>query len=421
MSMTLCDTGPRFETGSDGGAEVQVRTARRERRERPPWRFFLRWAAAVAVSLVLASLVMYALTSRGLERRLLQESLHGYTAQATSLEDVLARESTATPSSSLRSEVNWISRGYGTTYAGLYDSSGRRITASGERHGGIDVATLRTVIDTGRPLLPDAQTTGSTGQRRFEFLLPVRSSRGTAVLVVDSDPAILTNLVFDLRLRQARSLLLVILIAAPVSYLLGGRGLHRRQRAAERTADTDALTGIYGRRRFESTLQEALAAPADDAVALALIDIDNFKRVNDRFGHSHGDQVLIALARSFDALRDSDFAFRMGGDEFAVILPQADEQRATQVLARVRAALTHAIPDVTISCGIASVRVRDRVEQQELWERADSALYEAKRLGRHQTVTFSTVASGVTRAVTRLEEVAQSAAETTRLPPTGTS
>lgn len=368
--------------------------ALRRRTDPPPWRFFLRWGAAVAVSVIAASLILYGFTSHGLERRLLQESSRGYAAQARGLEQILAGGTPTTVTrQALQSEVSWMGRAYGTAYVGLSDASGTLIAASGTPGSGPDPVIRHSVVASMRPLLPDHAVPGPNGQDRFEFLLPIASPRGALVLQVDEDARIVGRLVYDLRARSVRSLLLVILLAVPISYLLGGHGLHRRQRAAERTANTDALTGVYGRRRFEPILSDALASPSNASVALALIDIDNFKQVNDQLGHSHGDLVLVALARSFTQLRDVDTAFRTGGDEFAVVLPDTDDGRACAVLARVVAALNRAMPTITVSCGIASAGRHDGVSAQDLWERADRMLYEAKRLGRNQMVTFSTSAS----------------------------
>ncbi|MDQ5840016.1 MAG: EAL domain-containing protein, partial [Chloroflexota bacterium] len=168
-------------------------------------------------------------------------------------------------------------------------------------------------------------------------------------------------------------------------YLLGGHTIYRRQRRAEMSADTDALTGVAGRRPFRPMLEATLSGAGNSPVGLALVDLDDFKEINDRFGHSHGDRVLVALGEAFTALRSSDTAFRIGGDEFAVVLPGSTDQEAAAVIERVRDSLAALVPGVTFSCGVAAAR---GVSMQELWERADAALYEAKGSGRRQTVTF---------------------------------
>jgi diguanylate cyclase (GGDEF)-like protein len=120
------------------------------------------------------------------------------------------------------------------------------------------------------------------------------------------------------------------------------------------TADTDELTGLLGRRPFRPMLQAALDDPSNSSVALALVDVDEFKRVNDRLGHAHGDRVLVALAESIGAVRAGDRAFRLGGDEFAVVLPNAAEHRAAEIVQRVRDTMTELMPGVTFSCGVAA-------------------------------------------------------------------
>nr|WP_228721063.1 GGDEF domain-containing protein [Arthrobacter sp. 260] len=102
------------------------------------------------------------------------------------------------------------------------------------------------------------------------------------------------------------------MVALPLSYLFGGRSLQRRQLRAQQQADADPLTGLSGRRPFGPSLAAALADRRNTAVSLALIDLDGFKQLNDRLGHSHGDRVLQALADSFVELCPSDTPFRLG-------------------------------------------------------------------------------------------------------------
>jgi diguanylate cyclase (GGDEF)-like protein len=160
----------------------------------------------------------------------------------------------------------------------------------------------------------------------------------------------------------------------------------------------DPLTGLYNRRalvqRFEQELQHQRAT--GQSLTLVLIDVDHFKQINDSFGHATGDAVLRAIAGTLrDGVRTSDAVFRVGGEEFALLLPNADALQATLRVQGLRQGLqTLALPlvdqSVTFSAGIAACRPGDDT-LDSLLRQADEALYQAKAGGRNQSV----VAPGV--------------------------
>jgi diguanylate cyclase (GGDEF)-like protein len=161
----------------------------------------------------------------------------------------------------------------------------------------------------------------------------------------------------------------------------------RRYREARRLAETDALTGFYNQRYFHETLRrEALRAQRyGRRLALMLIDLDDFKRVNDTIGHLAGDAVLAQIAeRMRDQIRSVDIGCRIGGDEFAVILPESTTVDAEQLFQRMHDTIqTVNMPGgqhVRISAGIAELQHGETAAG--LFERADSALYRAKDLGK---------------------------------------
>lgn len=167
--------------------------------------------------------------------------------------------------------------------------------------------------------------------------------------------------------------------------------LHQRLHALEQLSSTDALTGIGNRRQFETRLVEELrrASRYGDPLSLVLLDIDHFKRVNDRHGHLTGDVVLIEVARSLQrAVRDTDVVARYGGEEFAVLLPRTQLAGSLTVAERVRAELHRLRPlpesnlRITASLGVAGYPSVQPSCPSELFEAADSALYRAKRNGR---------------------------------------
>jgi diguanylate cyclase (GGDEF)-like protein len=163
-----------------------------------------------------------------------------------------------------------------------------------------------------------------------------------------------------------------------------------------RMAMTDALTGCYNRRHFMSHLRRELRRARRLGVDLSLlvIDVDHFKRINDRLGHAAGDEVLVEFSRRIrDALpRDTDWCARLGGEEFAVVLPDTGLAGAGLVAEKLRGAIS-ATPmrtaagsvEVTVSLGVSSLAVfreRGDVAVEHILRRADDCLYYSKRHGR---------------------------------------
>jgi len=154
----------------------------------------------------------------------------------------------------------------------------------------------------------------------------------------------------------------------------------------------DTLTGLGNRRYFDDAIQKALQLTErkQQPMVLILLDLDNFKQVNDNFGHHAGDEVLLAVADAMRCtLRASDNLFRFGGDEFAVLLTAEDAQSAELVAHRlVKAISQHHICvkfGVSASAGLASHQAEETT--QTLFNRADSALYDAKQSGKNAVRT----------------------------------
>src|SRR6478672_7105522 len=164
-----------------------------------------------------------------------------------------------------------------------------------------------------------------------------------------------------------------------------------RFREARQLADLDALTGLHNRRYFHETLarEVARAQRYNRQLALIVFDLDDFKAINDRIGHLTGDAVIAESAeRVRDVVRSADFACRVGGDEFAVILPESTLADADQLYRRLQAALS-ARPigqagRLSFSAGVAELRSED--DPTVFFERADEALYRAKERGKAQVV-----------------------------------
>lgn len=158
-------------------------------------------------------------------------------------------------------------------------------------------------------------------------------------------------------------------------------------------AQLDTLTGLHNRRSFESRfwLRRTARELAGAGRWLGMVDIDNFKEVNDRFGHLFGDEVLRRVAQAIrSAVRPSDRVFRFGGEEFAVLLERVPDDDAHEAFERLRRAIeNHDIPRLgrlTVSIGYTPIDEGERPE--EAYGRADRALYLAKSGGRNRCLRF---------------------------------
>jgi len=205
------------------------------------------------------------------------------------------------------------------------------------------------------------------------------------------------------RERQARKQAEAIIEAKSRELYLKGIELQqaieaerRARQEVERLSRTDPLTGLFNRRHLEETLRAEYerARRYNHDLSLAMIDVDHFKRVNDRYGHPAGDRVLAEVADVCRrGIRTTDLAARYGGEEFCLVLPQTGIRAAVVVAERVRALieeLRFESPDggfqATVSIGVAAVAGRD-VGWEPILSEADQALYRAKKTGRNRVVS----------------------------------
>jgi diguanylate cyclase (GGDEF)-like protein len=172
----------------------------------------------------------------------------------------------------------------------------------------------------------------------------------------------------------------------------------RREEDLQRLATTDDLTGLWNRRQFMLLGQHQLEQSQRYGRDLAVIigDLDFFKRINDNYGHQAGDLVLSGTAKKLVAgLRTADIAGRLGGEEFAIVLPGSSAREAHQIAERLRQSTASAqyafdsgdVVWVTISFGVAEF-LRDDHAIDEVIQRADQALYQAKEAGRNQVCVY---------------------------------
>lgn len=155
-------------------------------------------------------------------------------------------------------------------------------------------------------------------------------------------------------------------------------------------ANIDSLTGVPNRRRFHERVERLLATERAESTALLLFDIDHFKLINDRLGHAAGDRALRLVGRCMqEALRTQDLAGRLGGDEFALLLRGTSVEQAMAVAERIVERLQTVSPRLHLPCLALSFGIAQLIEGEPIADalnRADQALYEAKRQGRSRAV-----------------------------------
>lgn len=209
---------------------------------------------------------------------------------------------------------------------------------------------------------------------------------------------LIQNVYFQISVQSSVSALLIMLVFSWSYY-------HRYnlQLALEKSSQTDPLTGVANRRHFDNQLKSETTRSARSSVecALILLDIDHFKRINDTFGHPTEDRVICALADlCVNQSRATDLVARLGGEEFAIILPDTNITDAKNLAERIRKHVEDVyvtsdageIVKWTISLGISALPVNKRsantieIVMEMFIHQADSALYEAKNKGRNQTV-----------------------------------
>ncbi|MEO1060667.1 MAG: GGDEF domain-containing protein [Actinomycetota bacterium] len=230
------------------------------------------------------------------------------------------------------------------------------------------------------PLVTSACALGSPVRRRGRLAIPaVGNGRIRRVLLVEPAPP--RRLVDDVHELAA-------LIGPAIA----------RAEDHQAVAELDPLTDVFNRRRLDRDLGDLHAETS--ATSLLMVDVDHFKTWNDHHGHRAGDQALRQVASAIRrAVRPSDVVYRYGGEEFTVLLPETSAAEAAIVAERLRRAVAavalrvdgEEIGTVTVSVGLADT---DQGSAETLAERADAALYDAKRSGRDQVVVAGTSGAG---------------------------
>jgi diguanylate cyclase (GGDEF)-like protein len=278
------------------------------------------------------------------------------------------------------------------------DSAPLRVVAMSAFHGGVCLSlglTVRRGIEQASAPYPYLFTTGAAFALAFGHgvrgVVSLAQADGVAVPL---DPATWTLIFFSLGTLAMPALTLGAVMMANADIIA----------RATYAADHDHLTGAWSRRAFFrlGEHERARAARSGGDLSVLLFDVDHFKRINDAHGHAIGDQVLVDIVRrTGQVIREVDCCARLGGEEFAVLLPGAAAGTSATVAERLRAALQQALPvaadgvavGYTVSIGIARLEPGESIT--ELLCRADGALYLAKSAGRNTVVCAPAVMQAV--------------------------
>jgi len=178
---------------------------------------------------------------------------------------------------------------------------------------------------------------------------------------------------------------------------VGSRVVHYQQHLEYQT-QVDSLTGLFNRRAFEKKIHEEFERSKryHNPLSVLILDIDNFKTINDTYGHHGGDAALVKISETFrEKTRQSDFPSRYGGEEFVLVLPETDQENALQVASKIHEAIrscafgTTARPfRLTVSIGVSSTSTRFYSDWREMLDDADQALYLAKNTGKDRIETW---------------------------------
>jgi diguanylate cyclase (GGDEF)-like protein len=377
---------------------------RAARGEGSTFAFGLRLLATVALAFGLVGFTGYVFLERNLAHRQISSYAATLRADARAFEHEAAR-GTSPSDALLRMDplLDAVAHRPGTKEAVLIDPRHMIVQALNDAQlGSIDGGPR---IDAALTL--DASFAGNeTGpghdRRDFEFVVPVKLPGGIYAYDVTYD-----HRTYDAQLGEVRTILLVIGLlgligVGGVFYLVGGRRLMRDHRMTVERATRDGLTDLPNQRAFHDEFPDAVAAATryGDALALVLLDVDAFKLINDRHGHPQGDSILRVVSGVLRSSRPGDRPYRIGGDEFALLLAHTDADGA-RTLAR-RLSRNFAEAGVEMSMGVSALR--PGLPATTLHAEADTALYEAKRQGGNRAAHFEDIREHVVVTTTEKKD-----------------
>jgi diguanylate cyclase (GGDEF)-like protein len=364
----------------------------RIRRATSRHRFGFRMALALVVSVGLLLVASEAFFTRAASRELIQQDARSYAADARALETAYA-DASEDPTDAMDDVLDLVDSmedRLGVVTATLIDADGKVVRAP--RDANMETPRRQRVRPDAGPR--ESEVVTREDGSRFEFLAPVHVAGRRFVLEVDADGQVLHERIAALRDETLIFSTVALLLSMAVFYVLGGRTFARRHRSVVKRATRDPLTDLGNHRSFQEELARAVASAArrSEPLAVALTDLDDFKLINDRYGHRQGDEVLSHVARVLDQGRPDDRAFRIGGDEFALLMPGADGLNAGTAMQRRLTAARQGQAAASFTAGVAVLPAGADGDPAVLWEQADAALYEGKRRSGGQIVVFDDVA-----------------------------
>jgi diguanylate cyclase (GGDEF)-like protein len=353
--------------------------------------FGIRLLATVMLTFALTGITSYILLERNMAHQLITDYAEGQRADTRAFElEGTRATSTADGIGDIDRLLEGVEQRPGTLAASLIDQQHIiRAAGNGVLVGRMEVDTrIKAALEHGNSY---AGREGGRGKDSsdFEFIAPVDLPSGRYAYEVTYDHRIYDAQLTELRKILALIALLTLIGGGALFYLLGGRRLMRDHRTVLQRATRDGLTDLPNQRAFQDELPQAVASAAryDDHFALALLDVDDFKLINDRHGHPHGDAILKSVAQVLREARPGDRPYRIGGDEFALSLTHTDTEGARTVAGRLSRSLQHA--GIKASMGVSALRPGQQPDT--LRAEADAALYEAKREGGNRATHFEDI------------------------------
>ena len=364
-----------------------------------PWAFELRLAAALLSTLVAVMAISQAFTANALRDSLVELDASHYENDARSIESAYYRaEAPEDALQAAREVIETVASRPGVVSVRLFNGLGRAVAASDPRLLGVrqESSAINAALSDGRAYAgqqeqgADASAPGSA----LEFVEPLRLDGQAFALEVDADASVLERQLAAVRSAKWWVFGIAVVLAFVFFYVFGGRALTRRHRSAVKGATLDPLTELGNHRAFQEELARALsfAARQRGTCAIGLVDLDDFKLANDAKGHRYGDEVLIEIGQVLRSGRSEDRAFRIGGDEFAIVFAGTDAASAKTALERMLVAAQTGTRPTSFTAGVASLAPLPGDDPAAVWEQADAALYEGKRGGGGRVIVFDDVA-----------------------------
>jgi diguanylate cyclase (GGDEF)-like protein len=342
--------------------------------------FGARLLATVALTSALIGISAYVVIERDLAHQQIADHAAVQLTDARAFETLASRSTDkADAIHDIDAMLDSVSHRPGTREAKLIDSHHVLAAETGFARVGETVSAERhldAALEHGRSFAGHESAPGED-HRNFEFVTPLSILGSRYAYEVNYDHHAFDAKLDALRMRLGLIALFALLGGGAVFYLVGGRRLIRDHRMVLRRATRDGLTDLPNQRAFQDEFSQAVASAAryEDPFSLLLLDVDDFKLVNDRYGHPQGDAILKRVADVLRQARPGDRPYRVGGDEFALSLAHTDADGARILARRLSRKLAEA--GVEASMGMGTLRPGQQAET--LRGETDRALYEAKR------------------------------------------